>query len=94
MASVFFAPHSFRQGHDVVRALEAGRPGPWMSKALASVVEWQLAHPDGTKEQCEQWLRDERAAGRINLDVTSNARPAQSKRRNEGGATAGKKPKT
>jgi tRNA nucleotidyltransferase (CCA-adding enzyme) len=34
-------------------------------------VEWQLEHPDGDKEACRFWLKDELKAGRINFDSDS-----------------------
>lgn len=59
----------FLDGNEVVRVLNAGRPGAWMTGALARVVEWQLRHPEGTKAQCEEWLRGEHTAGRISFDA-------------------------
>ena len=67
------APHALMswlmQGKEVTKLLGA-TPGPWTGTVLARVVEWQLEHPEGTKQQCEAWLREEQAAGRIN---TTNA---------------------
>ena len=63
------APHALMswlmQGREVTKLLGA-TPGPWTGTVLARVVEWQLEHPEGTKQQCEAWLREEQAAGRIN----------------------------
>ncbi|EKM60714.1 uncharacterized protein PHACADRAFT_110357 [Phanerochaete carnosa HHB-10118-sp] len=56
-------------GNEVVRVLDTGRSGPWMNGVLARITEWQLRHPEGTKAQCEEWLRSEHAAGRISFDV-------------------------
>ena len=72
------------QGREVVRVLGAARPGQWTGEALARVVEWQLAHPEGTKEAAEAWLRAEHAAGKIRIEDASGAGP--SKRGKEAGA--------
>lgn len=76
-------------GNEVVRVLDAGRSGPWMNKVLARIIEWQLAHPEGTKEQCEEWLRAEHAAGRVSFDVAPPVKRVQK----DAGAKQGKKPK-
>ncbi|KAI0638969.1 hypothetical protein C8Q77DRAFT_1078625 [Trametes polyzona] len=60
---------SILDGREVVRVLEAPSPGPWTGQVLARVVEWQLEHPQGTKEECEAWLRAEHAAGRITVSA-------------------------
>ena len=57
------------QGREVVKILEAPSAGPWTGQVLARVIEWQLEHPEGTKEDCEAWLRAEQAAGNINTSV-------------------------
>ncbi|KIP03256.1 hypothetical protein PHLGIDRAFT_77897 [Phlebiopsis gigantea 11061_1 CR5-6] len=62
-------------GNDIVRVLETSQRGPWTGEVLERVVEWQLANPERTKEQCEQWLREERTAGRIVI-----AQPTQAKK--------------
>ncbi|KAI0761691.1 hypothetical protein BD413DRAFT_616900 [Trametes elegans] len=56
---------SILDGREVVKVLGAASPGPWTGQVLARVVEWQLEHPQGTKEECETWLRAEQAAGNI-----------------------------
>lgn len=43
------------------------KPGKWTGRVLARIIEWQLDHPTGTKEDCEEWLRNEYAAGRITV---------------------------
>lgn len=71
----------FIQGRELVRIIGVAKPGPWTGQVLAQVVEWQLEHPDGTKQECETWLQAEHAAGRIHTDVPSTiTRPTQSKR--------------
>lgn len=75
-------------GNEVVRVLDAGRPGAWMNGVLARVIEWQLRHPEGTKAECEEWLRGEHAAGRISFEVAPAKRV-----QNDGGAKQGKKAK-
>ncbi|KAI0090034.1 hypothetical protein BDY19DRAFT_1003804 [Irpex rosettiformis] len=65
-------------GKVVVELLEAGKPGPWLSKVLADVVEWQLEYPDGTKDDCEQWLKAAHSAGKISFAVgPTRAAPAK-----------------
>ncbi|KAK7694187.1 hypothetical protein QCA50_001367 [Cerrena zonata] len=68
-------------GREIVRIIGVPKPGPWTGQVLTQVVEWQLEHPDGTKEECETWLQAENAAGRVKTDVPSTyTRPPQSKR--------------
>lgn len=50
-------------------------PGPWTSQVVNSVVEWQLEHPDGTKAECESWLKAEKDAGRIRVGENISTRP-------------------
>lgn len=68
------------QGRDVVRVLEAGKPGAWTGSVLSSVIEWQLEYPHGTKEECEHWLKAEQVAGKISLDVAPAQRRTPAKR--------------
>ena len=71
----------FIQGREIVRIIGVAKAGPWTGQVVTQVVEWQLEHPEGTKEECEQWLQTEHAAGRININVPSTVtRPPQSKR--------------
>jgi tRNA nucleotidyltransferase/poly(A) polymerase len=37
-------------GSEIMKGLGA-RNGPWMSKAMEEVIEWQLLHPDVTDKQ-------------------------------------------
>jgi len=55
-------------GNEVIRAMGANKPGAWTGQVLARVIEWQLAHPDGTKDECETWLKAEQEAGRIRVE--------------------------
>lgn len=71
-------------GKEVIKALSAQRPGVWTGAVLSQVVAWQLQHPEGTKEQCAEWLRAEKEAGRV-----STVDPASSK-----GGPASKRQKT
>ena len=61
-----------------MRILNAPKPGQWMAQVLASIIEWQLKNPDGTKEDCEEWLHNENVSGKIKIEE------AQSKRGKEG----------
>ncbi|KAF9654286.1 hypothetical protein BDM02DRAFT_3106593 [Thelephora ganbajun] len=64
------------------------QPGPWTGKALAQVMEWQLEHPNGTKEECVGWLGGQFTEGLIDL---SSDPPANQKRGKSGeGGTAKK----
>jgi tRNA nucleotidyltransferase (CCA-adding enzyme) len=44
------------------------QPGAWTGQVLARVIKWQLEHPDGTKIECEAWLKAEHEAGRIRVE--------------------------
>ncbi|KAH9921394.1 uncharacterized protein B0H18DRAFT_1086105 [Fomitopsis serialis] len=55
-------------GREVLGALNAP-PGPWVAPVLSSVMEWQLDHPEGTKDECLEWLKAEHAAGNIDMSV-------------------------
>jgi len=35
------------------------KQGPIVGEILKSVVSWQLRNPEGTKEECERWLKEE-----------------------------------
>lgn len=41
----------------VLQALGWEKPGPQLGKALAVAVEWQLAHPQGSAQECEAHVR-------------------------------------
>ncbi|KAH8834931.1 hypothetical protein DL96DRAFT_1665961 [Flagelloscypha sp. PMI_526] len=56
-------------GRAVVKVLDAPKPGPWTGKILADVVEWQLGHPQGSKEECEAWLKKRLDDGEIDLST-------------------------
>ncbi|KAI0719119.1 hypothetical protein C8T65DRAFT_636843 [Cerioporus squamosus] len=73
-------------GREVVKMLGAS-PGPWTGQVLARVVEWQLEHPEGTKQECEAWLVGEQAAGNISTssgkrvkDVDTDGKAKKAKR--------------
>ncbi|OCH92693.1 hypothetical protein OBBRIDRAFT_726351 [Obba rivulosa] len=76
-------------GRDVVRVLGAKSPGAWVGPVLSRVIEWQLDHPEGTKQECETWLASEHAAGRI----TTQASPPAGKRKEGNTDSAAKKAK-
>ncbi|KAI0757417.1 hypothetical protein C8Q80DRAFT_1133528 [Daedaleopsis nitida] len=65
---------SVLDGREVVKVLGASNPGPWTGHVLARVVEWQLEHPEGTKEECEAWLRAEQAAGNVTVNTSASKR--------------------
>ncbi|RDX56319.1 hypothetical protein OH76DRAFT_1414683 [Lentinus brumalis] len=62
-------------GREVVKMLGAS-PGPWTGQVLARVVEWQLEHPEGTKQECEAWLVAEQAAGNISTSSGKRVKDA------------------
>lgn len=39
-----------------------------MQAVIKRVVEWQLEHPKGTKADCLVWLKEEKSAGRIDIE--------------------------
>lgn len=52
---------------EVVKII-GSKPGPWTRQVLTQIIEWQLGNPHGTMDECEEWLRAEKAAGRIRTD--------------------------
>ncbi len=38
-------------------ALGLQKPGPELGRAMAVAVDWQLVHPAGTADECEQHLK-------------------------------------
>ena len=79
----------FSQGKDLMKVASAPeQPGPWTGRALAQVMEWQLEHPDGTKEECAGWLDERFAKGLI--DISSDP-PANQKRVKSGEGNTTKK---
>lgn len=57
-----------------------------MTTALSKVVEWQLEHPEGSKVECQSWLKAEVESGRLVV--------GESKRTNLEGGGKKKKLKT
>ncbi|KAF9454980.1 hypothetical protein P691DRAFT_792086 [Macrolepiota fuliginosa MF-IS2] len=55
-------------GRQTVAALEAKKPGAWVGQVLNKIIEWQLEHPEGTRDECIDWLRQQRGAGRLQID--------------------------
>jgi tRNA nucleotidyltransferase (CCA-adding enzyme) len=43
------------QGRDIAAILGI-KPGPQTGRILESVIEWQLQHPDGSKDACQKWV--------------------------------------
>jgi tRNA nucleotidyltransferase (CCA-adding enzyme) len=79
------------QGKDLMAVPSAPKqPGPWTGRALAQVMEWQLEHPTGTKEECIAWLDEKFTQGLIDL---SAALPTGQKRLNSGKGHIAKKVK-
>jgi len=71
-------------GKEIVSILGSSRPGPWTGTVLAQVSEWALDNPQGTKEECIFWLKEEHAAGRVTADDPGSAKvPPAKKSRTE-----------
>lgn len=51
------------------------KPGPWTGHVLNQIVIWQLGHPQGTKDECAAWLKEEVDTGKLTLD--SHQKPSQ-----------------
>lgn len=41
----------------VMQLLGLQKPGPELGRVMAEALEWQLTHPQGTLEGCQQHLR-------------------------------------
>lgn len=52
------------QGMEIIKLLGI-KPGPITSVLLQKVIEWQLDHPDGSKEECGEYIKAEYEGGRI-----------------------------
>jgi len=57
------------QGQEIKHTFGVTKIGPWVGKVLEDVVEWQLAHPSGSKEECIKWLKG------CNLDSYTSGEP-------------------
>lgn len=78
-------------GGAIARVMDE-KPGPWMKVMVNRVLEWQLGHPNGTQGDCLAWLKEEKSAGRINLEELKAA-TMSNKRLNPDKATSSKKVK-
>ncbi|KAG2160099.1 uncharacterized protein EDB93DRAFT_1261421 [Suillus bovinus] len=78
-------------GQAIARAMDEN-PGPWMKAMVNRVLEWQLGHPDGTQDDCLAWLKEEKSAGRIDLEELKAATMGN-KRVNPGKVMSSKKVK-
>jgi tRNA nucleotidyltransferase (CCA-adding enzyme) len=58
---------------------------------LARLVEWQLEHPVGTKDESETWLKAEHEAGRINVGENIVPGPSGKRAKVTGDGSAMKK---
>ncbi|KAF5361407.1 hypothetical protein D9758_006232 [Tetrapyrgos nigripes] len=62
-----------------ILSLLSAKSGPWMGQVLSQVITWQLENPEGKKEECEAWLKEEHAAGRLEVgksqEEPANKRP-------------------
>ncbi|KAG1757935.1 hypothetical protein EDB19DRAFT_1659877 [Suillus lakei] len=69
------------------------KPGPWMKAMVNRVLEWQLGHPDGTQGDCLAWLKEEKSAGRIDLEELKAATMGNKRVQNPDKAASSKKVK-
>lgn len=46
----------FPLAHQVMALLGMSKPGPELGKAVSDVMEWQLAHPQGSLQQVQEHL--------------------------------------
>eukprot|EP00246_Nothoceros_aenigmaticus_P010899 TRINITY_DN2787_c0_g1_i1.p1 TRINITY_DN2787_c0_g1~~TRINITY_DN2787_c0_g1_i1.p1 ORF type:complete len:367 (-),score=55.66 TRINITY_DN2787_c0_g1_i1:630-1730(-) len=46
-------------GSEVMRLLGLQTGGPQVKEWMDRVIKWQLAHPDGTQEDCKDWFQEE-----------------------------------
>ena len=69
------------QGKEIQFLLGVKTPGPWTGEVLSKVSLWALDHPEGTKDDCASWLKEEQAAGRIVIDSSkgSSGKPPSKK---------------
>ncbi|KAF9229680.1 hypothetical protein BS17DRAFT_744049 [Gyrodon lividus] len=71
-------------GNEII-SVTGGKPGPQTAVMLAKVVEWQLEHPDGDKDACISWLKEEHSSGRFSVqeltESTSGAKRIQAESR-------------
>jgi hypothetical protein len=44
-------------GKAVMSLVGMSHGGPALGQLMEKVVDWQLAHPDGSKEECETWIK-------------------------------------
>lgn len=52
------------QGQEVLTLLGL-KPGPLTASLIQKVLEWQLNHPEGSKDECRQYMLGEWQAGSI-----------------------------
>lgn len=48
-------------GKKVMKVVGLTQGGPKMAKLMEVVVDWQLANPSGTEEECSKWLAENHA---------------------------------
>jgi hypothetical protein len=37
--------------------------GPQLGRLMAAAMDWQLAHPNGSADECRQWLQQQHGSG-------------------------------
>jgi len=33
------------------------KPGKWLKEVLESMMDWQMDHPEATKDEAKEWLK-------------------------------------
>ncbi|KAG6896741.1 hypothetical protein C0992_006403 [Termitomyces sp. T32_za158] len=67
-------------GHEVAQVLGISKPGAWMGKVMAALIEWQLDNPEATKEMAQAWLTNEQRKGKMQID-DGTAKPVSKRAR-------------
>ncbi|KIJ68763.1 hypothetical protein HYDPIDRAFT_82132 [Hydnomerulius pinastri MD-312] len=79
-------------GKEVVE-VTGNKPGPWTAAVLAKIVEWQLDNPEGSKDACLSWLREEINSGRINVQELIESSSGSKRVQADGKGNSSKKAK-
>lgn len=56
-----------------------GKPGPHISELTSKVLDWQFAHPEGTAQECLDWLKRE-WKGHVSSEQHGNTYPSKKQR--------------
>ncbi|KIY45512.1 hypothetical protein FISHEDRAFT_76687 [Fistulina hepatica ATCC 64428] len=67
-------------GREVISALGSSKPGRWMAVILDQIMQWQLEHPAGKKDECVAWLQQQQAEGKLVIEDTNLSSEPKAKR--------------